>query len=344
MAYTPVNLLPAQVALNTPQSQFELRVIEPTTYKAIQAMTGTAVPDYEAIRTADLRVVDINTPARSVRSILTARTFNHVGNVGTAVEETLSWNQNVDVSSFTLKQSDNSTYSLDKMVTNEITNMGLNIINAVEGKAIDFIFGVRTQENASVTQGSFDPTDDVFQITDATDGEDIAQITEMVMNELAFKGQMTVFCTPVAWNKFMKLNAQGISNATNTSFAFGNLVFVKSIGLEGSTRFGGLNSAAGYPLGAWIAVPTGGLAVLDWIPVQNRNSYSDSEGSYGFLELPMLNTTVGMHSYSERADGTSTGGFQQDVKTELEMSYDTCFFDALISDAGVSVAVAFVLV
>ena len=344
MAYSAVNLLNAQVALNTPQSSFELRVIEPTTYMAIKGMTGTAVPGYESLRTMESRTVQINTPERSIRTLLSERTFNHTGNVGQAIEETLQWTQNVDVSSYTLKQGDNSEYTLDKMITNEITNMGLNIIEGIESNAIDFIFSNRTQVNASTTGGAFDPTDDVFQITEATDGEDIAQITEMVMNELAFKGSITVFCTPVAWNKFQKLMAQGISNATNTSFAFGNLTFVKSLGLEGSTRFGGLNSAAGYPLGAWIAVPTGSLAVLDWIPQQNRASYSDAEGSYGFLQLPMIDTQVAIHSYAQRADGTSTGGFQQDVLTQLEMSYDTSFFDAPISAANTTTLVAFVFI
>lgn len=345
--YADSNLLDAQIRLDARFGALELRFTDPTTFKAIMAGSGGAVPNYKAERAREDRAIDIKTFARTARTLGSARTFNHTGAKGDALTETLSWSTLSDTASISLKQADNNIYSFQEEFSNEIENMALNMVDGVgsaEDLAQDFLFDNRTAANLSSTRGTFDATDDVFQITESTDGDDIAQITQIVMTENKYKGKLTVFCDPVAWTKFEKLKNQGNANATNTSFAFGNITFVQSLGFGDASRFGGLNAAAGYPLGSWIAVPDAALAVLDWIPKQNRQTHTDSEGMFSFMEHPILGLEVAIHEYKERSDQSSLNSVNQDVLTQLEMSVDLSFFDSPISTTDTTAIVAFVLV
>jgi len=105
---------------------------------------------------------------------------------------------------------------------------------------------------------------------------------------------------------------------------------------------GGLASA--YANGYWIVVPEGMVAAPAWIPVQNRNGVQTTVASYGSIINPIDALGYALHTYEISADGTSIGGYTQDVKIETEISIDLAYTHAPLSTATASPLMAFALV
>jgi hypothetical protein len=134
--------------------------------------------------------------------------------------------------------------------------------------------------------------------------------------------------------------AQGVSNATNTSFQFQGIEFIHDPALTAAAA--GLVGA--YAKGFWIAVPDGTIAALPWIPVQNRQGIDTKEQNYGQLFNPIDSSTYAVNTYGERVDGTSLGGYTQDEKLESEISIDLAYVVAPLSVADETPLMAFALV
>jgi len=180
-----------------------------------------------------------------------------------------------------------------------------------------------------------------LKYTESTNGDQAISITEMVMR-LNGWGAVTIVADAVAYRKFRSQRMQGNSNATNTSFQFENITVLLADDFAAS--FAGL--AGAYSKGAWIAVPTGTVAMLPWIPIQNRNAVLEAGvAQYGSVINPIDGVSLATYTYSERADGTASGGTLQDVVTQNQIGLYAAHMVAPISGgAGESPLQAFVLV
>ena len=333
------NLVKAQARLLGAFQSSELRFRFPATYLALKAMSPVMFPNYSELRVREDRTVETNFAARSSRSLGSARTHNHTGVKGDTATLTPTWASYTDKFNMSLKQADNSLYNADEQMFQEISNVVANFMEGYETAATAYLFNNRSGVNVATAYGSFDSTNDVFEIQ-AADQDTAIQITKIAMDANKYVGSMKVFCDSVAYAKFEKQAAQGVSNATNLSFQFNGVTFVHSVGL------GALAVAldAGYNKGFWIVVPDGTVATLPWIPVQNRQGVSTKVADFSSLLNPVDGEAYGIHTYETGADDSANNGYTQDVVTQYEVSQDLAFVKAPLTTAGETTIQAFGIV
>jgi hypothetical protein len=333
------NLVKAQARLLGAFQSSELRFRFPATYLALKAMSPVMFPNYSELRVREDRTVETNFAARSSRSLGSARTHNHTGVKGDTATLTPTWASYTDKFNMSLKQADNSLYNADEQMFQEISNVVANFMEGYETAATAYLFNNRSGVNIATAYGSFDSTNDVFEIAAANEDTAI-QITKIAMDANKYVGSMKVFCDSVSYAKFEKQAAQGVSNATNLSFQFNGVTFVHSVGL------GALAVAldAGYNKGFWIVVPDGTVATLPWIPVQNRQGVSTKVADFSSLLNPVDGEAYGIHTYETGADDSANNGYTQDVVTQYEVSQDLAFVKAPLTTAGETTIQAFGIV
>lgn len=334
-------LVKAQAKLIGKFQSGELRFRTPAVHNLFNRNSSFIFPDYEALKTRDDRTVETNYLTRTARSLGTGRTHNHTGAQGDSSTLTPSWTTYNDKFVSTIKEADNKVYSYEELHMSKMQNAIINFVEGLDAIAVDYLFANRSGVNTATAEGTFDTTDDTFEITDSTNGNRAIQITKMVMDINKWQGvQMSIVCDSISFNKFMYLAAQGATNATNTSFQFQGVEFIHDPSLTADAA--GLASA--YSKGFWLAVPDGTIGALPWIPKQNRVGVEMKEASYGQIFNPVDGLAYAIHTYEERVDGTSVGGYTQDVKIETEISIDMAYAHAPLSTATASPIMAFALV
>lgn len=334
-------LVKAQAKLINGFQSGELRYREPLVHKLFLENANIMIPNYEQLRTREDRTVETNYFLRTSRALGSARSHNHTGAQGDSGTYTPSWSTYTDNFVSTLKEADNKIYSWEEQQASKIENAVLNFIEGLESDASDALFAARSGVNASSADGTFDATDDVFEITESTNSLrafDIS-ITNAKINK--WGGYMfDVVCDSIAFSKFRYQAFQGAGNSDNTSFQFQGMRFVHDPDLTADAS--GLVS--NYTKGFWMLVPKGTIGALPWIPVQNRRGVDTKESMYGSIVNPIDGLTYAVHSYEERVDGTSLGGYTQDNKIETQISIDLSYDVAPLSAAGETPVLAFALV
>ncbi len=328
--FATAELVTFQTKLEAMFKNSELRFREPEVHKLFMRNTQFMNPSYLAGRTREDRAIQSNYPIRQSRALGSARSDTHVGTQGDSAIVNHNWSTYTDLYAQTLKAADNKIYSLQEMLMFQMQNVVANMAEGLETEASGVLFNGRSQVNVADAEGVFDGTDFVFQITEATNGDRLAQITKSVMDMNAYQGVIfDLVCNTSAFNHFEFLANQGSSNGVNTSFQYGGLNFIHDPKL---------NAAAGALAGAydkfWLAVPQGSIGSMPWIPVQNRMVTDTKEQFYGSIINPVDGLQYALHSYDEKGDGTSYGGYTQDEITQVEISIDLSHDIAPLSTAN----------
>lgn len=333
------NLVKAQAKLIAAFQSSELRFRFPATYLALHMNSKIMFPDYEELRKREDRTIETNYAIRSKRSLGSARTHNHTGSKGDTATLTPTWATNSDVFNMSLKQADSSLYDAQEQMNLEIQNVISNFMEGYETQATAYLFANRSGVNIGTSEGTFDATDKVFEIAVANATRSI-QITKINVDTNKYPSGATVYCDSISYALFEFQAAQGASNNTNLSFQFNGLTYVHSVEL------GALAAAlvSAYSKGFWIVVPTGTVAILPWIPKQNRIGVETKENSYSSLLNPVDGETYAVHSYQTRADDSANNGYTQDVVTQYQISQDLAFAKAPLSTANETPILAFGIV
>jgi hypothetical protein len=339
--YTTANLVKAQIALSGAMAKQDTRFRDPAVWKLFVSNTEQFMPNAKNLRTREDRTLEANYFKRSSRSLGSARAHNHTGAKGDSGTLTPTWATKSDKFTMSLKQADISIYSKQEQLDNEFLNTVANFMEGLDGVASDKLLASRTGVNTATAEGTFDATNDVFEITETTNGLRAAQIAKMVMDINKYQGVPLVFvCDSIAFNKFMYAAAQGASNATNYSFQFMGLTFIHDPSLTAKAAV----IDATYVKGFWEVVPQNTVGVLDWIPQQNRKGEETSVNIYSSFLNPIDGLQYALHTYEARADGSATNGYTQDVTTEFEVSIDVALEVAPLSTATETPIFAFALV
>lgn len=339
--YTTANLVKAQVKLQGAFASQDTRFRDPAVHKLFVRNTAQLVPNYKELRTREDRTVETNYFKRTSRALGSARAHNHTGTKGDSGILTPTWATKADDFYTTLKSPDNKIYEAQEIFENELFNSIANFMEGLETVASNTLFNNRTGVNTATSEGTFDATNAVFEITDSTHGNRAIQISKMVMDINKYQGvKLNIVCDSIAFNKFQYLAAQGISNATNYSFQFMGVDFIHDPKLTALA----VALDATYTKGYWEVVPDMTVACLDWIPKQNRMGVETKENLYGSIMNPFDGLQYAVHSYVERTDDSANGGYTQDVATQVEVSIDVAYELAPLSTATETVVYAFALV
>jgi hypothetical protein len=337
--YTASNLLTAQAKLLGAYQSGDLRYNKPATFLEFLKNSSIMFPAFETLKTRDDRAVEAYYKKRASRSLTSARSHNHTGSQGDSAALTPSWVTYADPFKSTLKLADKNIYSMDEILSGEVENVFANFANGLESAAVAHLFNNRSGVNGAVADGTFNSVQDVFEITTANEKR-LGQIIQSAMAVNKYGGNYTIFCDTTAWNKIMFYAQQGAGNSENLQFQFAGQTWVHSVDMYALAAA----LSTPYTLGFCIAVPTGMLGVLPWIPKQNRDGVVTSVNKYASILNPIDGLQYAVHSYEATLDGTSINGYTQDVKTEYEVSIDLAFTLAPLSVASETPALAFSLV
>jgi hypothetical protein len=341
--YTLANLVKAQIKLQGEFASNDQRYRIPEVFRLFLNGAEQFFPNYKQLKTSDTRVVETNYFKRTAQTLITTgRAHNHTGSGGDSGTLTLTWQTYSTTFSMTLKQADTSIYSWQEEFTNEIRNKVIDFANGLDAVAGAYLFSNRSGASSGTVTGkvTYDATDDVYVIAGGFKDE-VATLIKLVADINKYQGQqIDVVCDSILYSNILKLANQGAGNATNTSFQFAGTRFIHDP-LMGA-RFSALDVT--YVEGCAIAVPMGHIACADWIPVQNRNGVETTVNMYGSLLNPVDGLQYAVHSYEDRADGTSVNGQKQDVLTETEVSIDLSFNHAPSSVANETPLMAFAIV
>lgn len=340
--FSTAALVDAQTKLDKAFQANELRYRYPAVHALFLKNTQVMMPDYLEARTREDRTVIANYFTRTSRALGSARSHNHTGAQGDSATLTPSWTIYTDGFVSYLKEADNKIYSFEELHMSKMNNAIANFMVGLESAASDALFAARTGVWTNTSEGTFDATDDVFKITDSTNGDRAIQISKINMDINGYQGMnFDIVCDSIAFAKFQYQAAQGISNSTNTSFQFQGITFVHDPDLTADAA--GLVGA--YAKGFWMVVPEGSIAALPWIPKQNRVGVDFGNiATYGQIMNPIDGLPYAVHTYEVGADGSSAGGQTQDVKIETQISIDMTYIDAPLSTATESSVFAFVLI
>lgn len=339
---TTANLVKAQAKLIAAFQSSELRYRFPATYLALKSMSPIMFPNYTELRKREDRTVETNYAKRASRSLGTGgRTHNHTGSKADTATLTPTWTSYDDKFNMSLKQADNSLYNAQEQMNQEMANIIANFMEGYETAATSYLFSNRTGVNIATAEGTFDTTDDVFQINESVEDRMI-QITKIAMDANKYPAGLTVFMDSVSYAKAEFQAAQGASNNQNLSFQFGGVTFVHSVEL------GALAVAlnADYSKGFWLVVPNGTVATLPWIPIQNRlgNNQHAPLSVYSNIINPVDNELYAVHYYDTAADDSANNGYTQDVVTQYQISQDMSFAKAPLSTSTATTIFAFAIV
>jgi hypothetical protein len=298
----------------------ELRVRMPEVFNALRRNTEMMIPSHKEIKYAAKRTTgEVNFFTRSSRALGTSgEIYNHAGAVGDSAVVVPSWTPYDDKFKYSIKQANSTIYTLDDMLMNNMINVNNNFSEGLETVAADFIHANRSGVNVSTAEGTFNGTNDVFEITEAftnlTDtGYRALQIMTSNMRINKWSGTYNIYADTIGFNKMQALASNGAGNSINTSFQFGGATFIHSPELDAKATV--LSYAKGY----FIVEPDGNSAVLDWMPAQNRAGVVGPNSRYGTLIHPATGLPLATHEYTARADESGGAGENQDVKVEVQI-------------------------
>jgi hypothetical protein len=341
--YSTANLVKAQIWLNSEFQSAEQRFRVPAVFQLFNSTDSRRLfPNYETLKTAVNRTIEANYFLRTSSALVTTGiTHNHTGTQGDSGTLTPSWTPYSATWSMTLKQANISTKSWQELFNDNLSNKVADFAEGLDDVSSAYLFNNRTGVNAAAVKGTFNATDDAYEITQATYGDESMSITRVVMDINKYQGGVyDVVCDSTSFTTFQLQAAQGAQNSTNLSFQFMSVTFIHDPAL--AARAVALNAL--YVKGFWLAVPRGTVSVLPWIPTQNRQGVSTKENIYGSIMNPVDGLQYGTHEYGERSDGSAVNGQTQDVLTEYQMFIFLAFEKAPLSVATETTIYAFALV
>lgn len=312
--FTPSNLLTAMAMVSDKYKAPENRVKPSPVLQLGLKNQSILIPNATELRKREDRTVKAFLLARTSRAAGSTRAHNHTGNRGDSIEQTLSWTIYSDKFSISVKQLDNNLFEFNQVLAQQMDNAIKNILASAETALVTNLASEKTEVNAATYNGTFDATNDTFEI--ASEAR-FFQYLKSMMRQNNYNTELDVVANSIAFANAEYQRSQGAGNSSNTNFQFGGMEIVESYEL----------ADANYPGSDLVlAMPKGSFGVLPWIPKQNREGrgdYNSYLGGYGSIMDPYgLGLEIAIHGYTSRADTSASNGNAQDDLMEFELSVD----------------------
>lgn len=337
MAYfVPSALLAGQAKFNERFLSGEWRMPDSAVIRAA-ALAEIANPALIAIRTREDRTVTCYFPIKQSAIGSTARAAAHTGARGDSTSENLSWSTYAEPFSISIKQADNNVFSFAEMFAATQRNALINLLARLDAGFAALLVADKSGVNGGGGNGTFNSTDDVYEVP-LSEANYIYQNVKDSMWYNNYRGELIALADSKAFSLSQRLRAQGSANATNFGFQFDGMQLVGTTRTLLGTSYNG----------SIIAYENGLVALVPWIPKQNRKPLDPEKamtyiGDYGQIMIPELpNVPFAIHAYGVREDNGSYGGYTQDVTLQFEISVDIAYASAPLSTSTASPVMAFV--
>lgn len=167
----------------------------------------------------------------------------------------------------------------------------------------------------------------VIQIPNGDKGTYLNELYQSLWQD-DYTGPFNIVASPQLMAVNSYFGAQGSANSVNTMFQFGDFGFDYS---NRVTKSSGAHST-------FFVMPTGSLAILDWVDPDSRAGRRINEGNYWTtFNFPTIGITAGLHYQIACADNASTygSGLEASATENFNFSFDYALVTPYIS-AGAS--------
>lgn len=339
--YATSALAKAQVKASLQFGANETRSKTPSVMALAVQNSAISIPRAEVERVHEKRVVDINFFTKIAAGSGTAKAAAHTGSVGDSAKVNLVYVTHVETFSLPHKLADNNVFGYEEILTNQYTQAWKNLVQRHDQSALDLVLSSRCQLAAAglVTPlaaaglaGSWNDTNYALEIANANKNLRL-QKAEAFMAARYFNGQYDVIADLSTNADFQFLVNQGAGNAQNTAFQFGNSMITKTQGIV----------ASDYALGAFLILPKGGLAAVNWNDAMNkRNENIGGEvGMFTTVTDPFgYGVNADLSMYTKRADTSAdtTSGSVQDLLDQYEVALTMAYAVSPLTASGDGVA------
>ena len=264
----------------------------------------------------DLQGQHVDYLRRHTESLGTARSSDLTGAYGTSTRDTLTWA--TYTREWTLSDDNMKDNTLGaKMLAKAILNARLDIGAGIETAGLVKLEAFRNQTDVDSPMSTWDDAAYTNSVENASEDRYFNTIdAEMKMRD--FNGNLQIINYGTINEVIDWQRAQGVGNASNLQFQYGNKMLYTSNSIT--------NSSDHY--GTSYVVEEDSLALVDWIPSKNREgvpvhndftftSVPDPFGMFGPFSLAIQKSVASTSSY---------GGNTQDMVWKYELGIDIAFF------------------
>lgn len=309
------NLLTAQTMVSDRYKSAEMRMKPAPAFGLLTSNDNFLVVGAETLKTRDDRPIEAHLLSRTKRTSGSARAHNHTGTIDDSQKVTLSWTTKSDKFAISLKLLDKSVFDFNTVLANKFEQACMNILEDKETEAIAYLRAQRATQQPTLKGVTFSTDNDCVDVSaEEAEAKRFFARLRSIMRQNYFGGNIDVIADSNMAVAAEFLAAQGAGNGTNWGYQFMGLNIAESVELIDSN----------YDKGIVLAMPSGSVAALNWIPRQNRQGwgdYNDYNGGYGTFNF--MGYTFAVHGYAQRADTSLSNGDKQDVQMEFEVSLDT---------------------
>jgi len=341
--YATTALAKAQVKASLQFGASETRKLTPSVMGLAISNQNISIPRAEVERVHANRVVDINFLSKIAAGSATGKTANHTGSIGDSSKVNLSYITHVETFSLPRKLADNNVYSYDELFYNQYIQAWGNLIARHDASALAYVVANRCQLTAAnlatplVASGlgssAWNDTLLALEINQANKNTRL-QKAEQFMKARYFNGQYDVIADLGTNGDLQFLVNQGAGNAQNTAFQFGNSMVTATQSIISSD----------YNQGAFLILPKGGLAGINWNDTQNLKGIMSGENEVGTLTTDVCplgyNVKADLSMYTKRADTSAdtVGGSTQDILDQFELTLTIAYAVSPLTTTDDSVA------
>lgn len=309
------NLYTAQTMVADRFKAPEMRMKPAPAFTLLTGNDNFLIVSAETLKTRDDRPIEAHLFARTKRSSGSARAYNHTGTIDDCQKVTLTWTTKSDKFTISLKLLDKSVLDFNTVLANKFQQACMNILEDKETEAIAYLTTQKATQQPTLKGATFSGANNAVEVA-AADNKQFFQRLKSIFRQNYFGGTLDVIADSLMAVNAEFLGAQGAGNATNYGFQFMNMNIAESVEL----------SDANYAGGSVLAMPSGSVAALNWIPKQNRQGWGDYNsyvGGYGTFQF--MGYTFAVHAYASRSNTSGSNGDAQDVTMEFEVSLDSSY-------------------
>ena len=327
--YTAAALTAAQVAFSKQFSEAEVRRKQcPALMLGLKNQQVTVV-NHNELKTKDTRPVKAYVKTRRAQVATAAKTHNHAGTKADSKEVTLAFIQIVEPFAINLKQAQGNVHKYSEMLQHELMESARNIHNRAGTLALAYLQTNRSQLAAPATggAGNWNNVNYALEIA-ANKAAFFFQNAASFMRKQNYRGALDVIADSMQFRQAQYIQNQGGGNQTNLSFQIGNMDIRETTeDIDGN-----------YLNGSALIMEGGTFAALPWNDPENvkgKGDYDSTLGGYGTVIDPLgSGLKFDFHGYTERVDGSATGGGVQDENFEAELSLTIAWILAPLSVAN----------
>lgn len=267
-----------------------------------------------------LRSLKVEYLRRDSGTVNSTRSASLTGDMGDSTRDTLTF---VTYSrQFTVSDDvvNNNTFNAAAILANQIKNARLDIGASIEAAGITKLEAFRNTVDVSSSLSTWDSVGYVNQIANGNEDR-YFNIMEAEMGMRDYNGALQVINYGTLNELIKWQGAQSVGNSSNLQFQYGNKMFYTS---------NSITSASDY-IGVSYVVEEDSLALVDWVPVKNRESRVHA--TWDFTQIPDpfgifdgMALAIQPKVQDSSSGGANIGGDTQDAVWLYELSLDVAFF------------------